>query len=105
MGSTSGLEIKRESANYVAASHEIVGQLRGHICNWRIDFVYKDENGEYMRERGPTVPECGQGWDKWVGTIATTPKVARYGKACAELFANGKLLAAQCHDIVASRTN
>jgi hypothetical protein len=97
-----GLKVTRESAFYLA-TYGPIGQLRGQLCNWRIDFSYKDQEGhEYQRERGPTIPECAGGWEKQVAGEAT-PRTVNYGKACAELFANGKRLAAQCHDIVRSR--
>ena len=54
-----------------------------------------------MRERGKRIPECS-GIIQAVSGRAK-PKTVRYGKACAELWVDGKFKAAQCHNIVRSR--
>lgn len=76
-----------------------IGQLKNKVCNWRIDFVYRDVNGhEYKRERGKAVPACS-GVLKFAAAGARRKTLARYGAACAQLFSNGKRLATQCHNI------
>lgn len=91
----SGRQIDGEAAWY---EPNPLGLLRNRACNWRIDFVYKDDRAVYRRERGKVIHEC-------VGLLRTTPAVAkrktlpRFGTACAELWSNDRRLAAQCHHI------
>jgi hypothetical protein len=96
-----GRRINSEVAEY-RASVAISGiiALKGRVCNWQIDFSYKDAKTgkEYMRERGKTIPECG-GLIKGLRGKAKAKTLPRFGKACAELWVNGKFRAAQCHNI------
>jgi hypothetical protein len=92
----SGRKIEGQQAIYSVVPG--IGALKGKICNWRIDFVYKQDGKEYLRERGKTVREC----DGFTGPVMekAKPKTVRYGKACAELWVDGKKKATQCHNIV-----
>ena len=89
-----GRRIESQRAAYTVSPG--LGGLKGQVCNWQIDFSYKENGKEYMRERGKRIPECG-GVKPIVGQAK--PKTVRFGQACAELWANGKFKAAQCHNI------
>jgi hypothetical protein len=91
-----GRRIESETANYTVAPG--LGGLKGQVCNWQIDFSYKENGKEYMRERGKTIHECGGATKAVVGRAK--PKTVRLGQACAELWVNGKFRAAQCHNIL-----
>lgn len=68
------------------------------LCNWRIDFRYSDVWGTvYEVNRGPVNYRCNGFGERfqYVGGYK------RYGKACADLYSNGALVARQCHNITA----
>jgi hypothetical protein len=92
----SGRKIESQRATYTVSPG--IGGLKGQVCNWQIDFSYKENGKEYMRERGKPIRECGGIVHPVVGHAK--PKTVRFGKACAELWVNGKFRAAQCHNIV-----
>src|SRR5262245_5545803 len=91
-----GRRIDSESAFYSISPG--LGGLKGQVCNWQIDFSYKENGKEYARERGKTIYECGGLAKRVVGQAK--PKTVRLGQACAELWINGKFEAAQCHNIL-----
>jgi hypothetical protein len=92
-----GRRIASEFAAY-QITPSLIGLLKGKVCNWQIDFSYKENGKEYLRERGKPVPQC-DGIVKPISAQAK-PKTVRYGQACAELWVNGKFRAAQCHNIL-----
>ena len=67
--------------------------MKGWVCNWQIDFLYKDSmtGKEYMRERGKAIPECGG--------LLQGLRESEAEDTSAELWVNGKFRAAQCHSI------
>ncbi|WP_437747019.1 hypothetical protein WME73_19965 [Sorangium sp. So ce302] len=73
--------------------------LLSRFCNARIEFHYADTSGKtYRITRGPLHTTCK------VGTVPTfnikkDRTLPKYGKACAQLFVNGKRRAVQCHFI------
>jgi hypothetical protein len=96
-----GRRIESQVAEY-RATVPISGliALKGRVCNWQIDFSYKDSRTgkEYLRERGKAIPECG-GLLHGLRGKAKPKTLPEFGKACAELWVNGKFRAAQCHSI------
>ncbi|GAA3788246.1 hypothetical protein GCM10022403_023400 [Streptomyces coacervatus] len=68
------------------------------FCNTRLEFHYADTAGKtYKIMRGPLNTTCK------TGTVPTykigARELPKYGKACAQLFVNGKRRAVQCHFI------
>jgi hypothetical protein len=93
-----GNRITKQTAEYKAVpAGGAVGLLKGRKCNWKFDFSYKANGKEYARERGKTINECSGILTPLRGFAKA--KTVRYGQACAELWANGKFVAAQCHNI------
>ena len=89
-----GKEISEQRAAYTANA-SIYGSLVQNICNWRIDFVYYDPNGdEYMRDKGETVSDCNKGASR---VVDTTKKLPQFGTTCAKLFIEGEARFTQCH--------
>ncbi|MGI5485006.1 hypothetical protein [Streptomyces lavendofoliae] len=73
--------------------------LASKFCNTRIEFHYANtSNKTYKITRGPLNTTCYTGRVKMF-TNATDHTLAHYGKACAQLFVNGKRRAVQCHYI------
>lgn len=73
--------------------------LLSRFCNTRLEFHYADTSGKtYKVKRGPLNTTCKVGTVPTfkVGKDQTLPK---FGKACAQLFVNGKRRAVQCHFI------
>jgi hypothetical protein len=93
---TKGKEIKEQKAAYTSSAG-IYAPLVDDICNWRIDFVYYDTNGdEYMRDKGETVSDCKVGASR---NIEQSRKLPQYGTACAILMIEGEPRLTQCHAI------
>lgn len=92
----SGKFIDREAASY-GPFPTIYSLLKSHLCNWRIDFVYRNTQGtEYRRDSGATHTNCS--FD--ISRTVTKDKTLRYyGTACAQLYVNGVLRGKQCHNI------
>lgn len=71
-------------------------EAAANICNWRMDFTYYDTNAVlYSTSRGSTHYTCTRVAYRAIGT----DRVLRYGRACANIYANGIRLARQCHSI------
>lgn len=87
--------IDREFAEY---SPTLIGLAKNKVCNWRIDFLYRESGREYMRERGKVIHECGGIGNRVFGS-ARPKMLPRYGTACAQLWANGHMISTQCHNI------
>lgn len=67
------------------------------FCNWRIDFRYFDTSGyNWYSDVGPTNYNCSLTGSRERGT-----GWARYGLACAYLYARGGYVTRQCHNITA----
>jgi hypothetical protein len=82
-----GKEITEQRAAYTSSAG-IYAPLVNNICNWRIDFVYYDTNGdEYTREEGETVSNCKQGASRAIEKSRTLPQ---YGMTCAQLIFDGE---------------
>jgi hypothetical protein len=91
---TNGKLIEEQKAAYTASAG-IYAPLVDNICNWKIDFVYYDTNGdEYMRDEGDIVSDCKQGVSRKVADVRELPK---YGTTCAELIVDGEKKFTQCH--------
>ncbi|MGF1619950.1 MAG: hypothetical protein ACFCUR_04980 [Rhodomicrobiaceae bacterium] len=91
-----GKEIKEQRAAYTLNAG-IYAPLVDNICNWRIDFVYYDTNGdEYIREKGDTVSNCKQGASRAIEKSKTLPQ---YGATCAQLIVDGEPRLTQCQSI------
>lgn len=91
-----GKEITEQRAAYTSSAG-IYAPLVDNICNWRIDFVYYDTNGdEYIREKGETVSNCKQGASRAIEKSKTLPQ---YGMTCANLIIDGEPRLTQCQTI------
>lgn len=91
---TRGKEIKEQEAAYTSSAG-IYAPLVKDICNWRIDFVYYDTNGdEYRRDEGETVGDCKVGASR---KAEKDRKLPHFGTTCAELIIEGERKFTQCH--------
>lgn len=71
-------------------------EAAANICNWRMDFTYFDTNNVlYSTWSGATNYTCTRVAYRGI----STDRVLRYGRACANIYANGIRLATQCHSI------
>ncbi|MEU0359831.1 hypothetical protein [Streptomyces cyaneofuscatus] len=73
--------------------------LLAKFCNTRIEYHYANtSNKTYKVVKGPLNTSCKTGqvpmWSR-----DTDHTLAHYGKACAQLFVNGKRRSVQCHYI------
>ena len=93
---TNGKEIKEQRAAFT--THAGINEPRvKNICNWRIDFVYFDTEGdEYSRDKGETIGDCKKGASREIAKAVNLPD---YGTTCANLFVDGELRYTQCHRI------
>ena len=90
-------EVITEQKAAYTSSAGIYAPLVDNICNWRIDFVYYDAQGnELKRDKGETVSDCKKGATR---TIAKTMKLSEYGRTCAKLIVDGEPKLTQCHNI------
>ncbi len=72
--------------------------LATRFCNTRLEYHYADTAGKtYKIVRGPLNTTCKTGTVPVYKTGKRT--LPKYGKACAQLFVNGKRRAVQCHFI------
>ena len=94
----SGRSVTNEYAYYGPAP-SVYGALTGRVCNWRIDFQYRNtSNVVYRTDTGATHNTC----EYYIRRDQPTDKsLAYYGKACARLFVGGVLRSQQCHNITA----
>jgi hypothetical protein len=91
---TRGKEIKEQEAAYTESAG-IYAPLVKDICNWRIDFVYYDTNGEeYLRDEGQTVSDCKAGAKR---KAENDRKLPHFGTTCAELIIEGERKYSQCY--------
>ena len=89
-----GKEIKEQEAAYTEKAG-IYAPLVKDICNWRIDFVFYDTNGdEYLRDEGETVRDCNAGAKR---TAQNDRMLPHFGTTCAELIIDGERKFSQCH--------
>ncbi|KUH36323.1 hypothetical protein ATE80_24360 [Streptomyces kanasensis] len=73
--------------------------LLAKFCNTRLEFHYANTAGKtYKIKRGPLNSPCRSGTVNSLN-VAADHTLAHYGKACAQLFVNGKRRAVQCHYI------
>ena len=92
----SGKFIDSESASYGAFT-TLYSVLTAKVCNWRIDFVYRNTNDtEYRRDSGATDNSCTLSPSR---SVTKDKNLRYYGTACAQLYANGILRGKQCHNI------
>ncbi|TQM16339.1 hypothetical protein FB558_3149 [Pseudonocardia kunmingensis] len=75
----------------------------GPICNWKIDFVFRDDGGrEYFRSPGDMSNTCANvAYRKYAPQSGG--KQWQYGRTCAEVFTNGEFLTRACVDVVRPR--
>ncbi|MGW4894747.1 hypothetical protein ACWEQL_21130 [Kitasatospora sp. NPDC004240] len=89
-----GLRIGSEWAAYTPAP---IGLAKDRLCNWRIDFVYRDLNNKvYKTVKGKNHPTC-----EFVGAVEWNAgnRTFKLGTSCAELWIAGTKRGAQCHNI------
>ncbi|MBB1255732.1 hypothetical protein [Streptomyces alkaliterrae] len=91
----SGKKVDRQIAGVDCVGPAALG---ARFCNTRLEFHYADTSGKtYKIKRGPLNNKCT------TGTVPTykigAHTLPKYGKACAQLFVNGKRTAVQCHFI------
>lgn len=66
------------------------------MCNWRVDYVYRDVNNVERRRINTGVHyRC----DTWAYAPTVYPGVVPYGTACAQLYRSGVYVTKQCHYI------
>ena len=91
-----GKEISEQRAAFNTSAN-IYGSLVKDICNWRIDFIFYDKNGdEYLRDKGKTASGCE---DDVVRLVNKSRKLKSYGTTCASLIIDGESRLTQCHSI------
>ncbi len=91
----SGKKINSQIAGVDCAGLAAIGT---RFCNSRLEFHYADTSGKtYKIKRGPLRKTC------YTGSFPTykigSQTLPKYGKACAQLYVNGKRRAVQCHFI------
>ncbi len=94
----SGRTITSESASYGPAP-SLYGVLTGRVCNWRIDFYYRNTTPSvYRTDYGPTQNTCNYTVSR---SVSADKALAYYGTACARLVVSGVTRVTQCHQITA----